>query len=159
MTTTATQTVHKELDQADPNTIGDCLRKMGLGSILSPLKVTIAALAATQNIDITSAAVFAAATINVGALKQSRTTLPPILNIVTLRVTASGTGASLGTYTVTDSGGTAIVPPGGASAAVGIATLSADGKTLGFPNTITGFVITYIPRADTDMEAQFETLT
>jgi hypothetical protein len=54
----------------------------------------------------------------------------------------------LGLLFGSEAGGTAIVPPGGAGAAMGIALLSDDGKTLTFPNTITQFTIQYIPRAE-----------
>ena len=57
----------------------------------------------------------------------------------------------------TDPSGTAIVPPGGASAAVGIAELSLDGSTITFPNTVTGFVLVYSPRPATAVTEQFAT--
>ena len=46
-----------------------------------------------------------------------------------------------------NSGGTAIVPPGGASTAVGVALLSDDGTTITFPNTVTGVVIEFVPNS------------
>ena len=52
-----------------------------------------------------------------------------------------------------------IVPPGGAGAAVGIARLSDDGKTITFPNTVTGFVLHYMPRAETALDTQFDPST
>ena len=97
----------------------------------------------------TSRAVKAAATIT-GLSLDTGEGLPPLGALTSLRVTASGTAGSLGTYILTDPSGTPIVPPGGASAAVGIAKISDDGKTITFPNTVTGFVLQYMPRASVD---------
>ena len=72
---------------------------------------------------------------------------PSIIGVSALNLAGD---ALHGTYGVTDAGGTAIIPPGGASASMGIAKLSDDGKTITFPNTVTGFVITYYPRAAVD---------
>lgn len=145
MTTTKTKSLRSVLNSADPNELADALRLIKLGNRLSVIKATIASLTAASAVDITSAGVKAAATIS-GITLESGENLPPIAHVLSLRVTASGTAGSLGVYGVGDTGATAIVPPGGAGAAMGIAKISDDGKTLTFPNTITGFVIQYIPR-------------
>jgi hypothetical protein len=155
MTTTKTKTLRDELNTGNPNTLGALARKMKLGDMLSPIKVTVTGLTAASAIDVTTAAVKAAAVV-AGVTLETGENLPAIGHVVNLRVAASGTAASVGTYGVTDDGGTAIVPPGGASAAMGIAKLSDDGKTLTFPNTITGFVLTYWPRSATAMTTKFD---
>lgn len=152
MSTTRTRTLLLALNEANLQDIADALRAVQLGTVLSPRKHTVVGLTAAAAIDITSLGVAAAAT---PGPDQAGGTLPPILSVTTLRVTASGTGASVGAYGTTDAGGTPIVPPGGANAALGIATISDDGKTLTFPNTITGFVITYIPRSAQDVTTKF----
>lgn len=142
-TTTKTSDLQDALDLAEPDQLPDVLRKVKLGSTLDPLKVTFAALTAAATIDITTAASFAAATVNIGGPFASKT-LPPILHVRTLRVTTSGTGASVGSYGVSDAGGAATSPA--TSTVLGIALLSDDGKSLTFLTTITGFVIEYVPR-------------
>jgi len=153
-TATLSDSNEVEFNKGQPGTMGDLARLMRKGTMDTPRKVVVAALTATATPDITSAAVLAAATIT-PALPSTVTRLPAIKTIRTLRVTASGTAASLGAYIVTDSGGTAIIPPGGASLAVGVALLSDDGKTITFPNTVTGFVVEYDPRPAVDMNAVF----
>jgi hypothetical protein len=144
-TTSKVSTFQRLLAKMDLNILADLFRKMKFGRTLGPVKVTVSGLTASAAPDITSAAVKAAGTI-VGMDLETGENLPPIGRVISLRVVASGTAASLGTYGVTDTGGTAIIPPGGASAAMGIAKLSDDGTTLTFPNTVTGFVLVYYPR-------------
>ena len=146
-TTTADVTLQQILNRANPNQLNAGLLKVKLGNVLGPVKVVVTGLTAASAIDITSAAVRAAATIT-GLDRAAEDNLPAINLVKTLRITASGTSASLGAYIVTDAGGTAIVPPGGASAAVGVALLSDDGKTITFPNTVTAFVLEYMPRPE-----------
>lgn len=148
VTTTQNETVHSELDSADPNNTMDCLRKMGLGSMLSPFKVTFAALASSASQDITTAAARAAATINYGALRVGKTVLPAALVVIALRVTAGAAAA-----------GARFVSDTGATASTTVARLSDDGKTLTFEAAVTGFVLVYVPRPDTDMEALFAPVT
>jgi hypothetical protein len=140
--------VQNVLDLGDPDFMSDALARIKAGKKFSTVKVTVTALGATASPDITSAAVLAAAVVSGIDLAEGET-LPPIGLVRSLRVTASGTAASLGTYGITDVGGTPIIPPGGASAAMGIARLSDDGTTLTFPNTVTAFVLIYEPKADT----------
>lgn len=152
VTTTKKRSVRQALNSGNPADQALGLQKVKVGNMMTPVKATIASLTAAAAVDITAAATKAAATV-VGITLDTGENLPAIAAIRSLRVTASGTAASLGTYIVSDAGGTAIIPPGGASAAVGVALLSDDGKTLTFPNTVTGFVITYMPRADVSPDA------
>lgn len=146
MTTTVNQKFQAILDLANPNNLADLLRQVKLGRLLSTVKVTVAALSpASATPDITDPDLLAFATVS-GITLEDGEGLPAIGQVVSLRVTASGTAASVGSYGITDPGGTAIIPPGGASAALGIAELSDDGTTLTFPNTVTGFVLVYYPR-------------
>jgi hypothetical protein len=154
------ETIQSELDRGNANTAADCFRKMLLGSMLCRLKAVVTGMTAASTVNITTiltalgAAVVTVTGINLqgGDLKV----LPPILALRSLRITASGTAGSLGTYVLSDVGGTAIVPPGGAGAAVGIVTLSDDGTTITFPNTITAFTIEYLGGSNTDMTTFFE---
>lgn len=148
-------TIQRALESATPNNIADLARATKLGKVLSTIKVVVTGLTAASAIDITAAATKAAATISGVALNAGEG-LPAIGQVVSLRVSASGTAGAVGTYGITDSGGTAIVPPGGASAAMGIAKLSDDGTTLTFPNTITGFVLVYKAKP-TDSQTEFGT--
>lgn len=143
-TTTAAYILQTMLDEANPNLLSDALRKVKLGHMLSRVKITVASLTATATPDVTSDSVLAASTVS-GITLATGENLPAIGQLISLRVTASGTAGSLGTYVFTDAGGTALVPPGGASAAVGIAEISDDGTTITFPNTVTGFVLEYWP--------------
>ena len=145
--TPADVTLQQILNKANLNQLGTLLQKMKLGNMLNPVKVTVTGLTAAAAIDITTAAVRAAATIS-GLDRDSNESLPPILSVTALRVTGVGTGA-LGPRAVTDAGGTAGAP--GANGP-GIARLSDDGKTLTFEGTVTGFVLEYIPRSYTDLE-------
>lgn len=150
------KTLADVLNDAAQGLFDRVLALVKIGRMLNPAKVTVSGMTAASAVDIT-AIDRSVVTINQGLSDLEATdALPPIQSLIALRVTASGTGASLGTYILTDSGGTAIIPPGGANAAVGIATLSDDGKTITFPNTVTGFVLEYLPRAATDLETAYK---
>lgn len=82
MSTTINETLGYALDQANPNTISDCLQLAKLGTILTPIK-----LAATQSSATTM-------TLN-----------PPALMIQSVRVTAGAAAAGL--RQIGDSGATA----------------------------------------------------
>lgn len=156
MTTNRLSTIERVLNKADPDVVADVFRKMKLGQMLTPRKITFSGLASSATQDITTAAALAAATC-VPALPAEVTKLPPILSVISLRVTA-GTLAA-GPALVTDSGGTAT--------AIGalsnhVVLLSDDGKSLVFQAAVTGFVLEYIPRAasgddntPTDMTSAF----
>jgi hypothetical protein len=148
MTTTADRTLQTVLQDSNQNEMAAAFRKVKLGNFFAVAKVVVTALGATAAPVITGSAVRAAATIT-GLDRATADNLPAIRAVVSLRVTASGTAGSLGTYGISDTSGTPIVPPGGAGAAMGIATLSDDGTTLTFPNTVTAFVLQYIPRSET----------
>jgi hypothetical protein len=154
MTTIAETDIRATLNRADLNTVADINKKLKVGNMFSRIKVTVSGLTAAAAVDITTAAVKAAATI-VGIDLESGENLPPIGIWQALRITASGTAASLGAYLLADTGATAIVPPGGAGAAVGIAKLSDDGKTITFPNTVTGFVLEYFPRSNVALDTEW----
>ena len=145
MTTTKTFSIRQALDEANPSLFNQAMIQAKFGKTQKKIKATITALTA-----------IAAPVINnlIGAslsivINQgpddivSSGVLPPIGQLVALRVTASGTATSVGSYIASDSGGTPTLPTGGASAGVGIATLSDDGTTITFPNTVTAFVIEY----------------
>lgn len=142
-------TLQEVLNKANLNQLPTVVQKMKLGNMLNPVKITVTGLTAAAAIDITTAAVRAAATIT-GLERATGDNLPAILAVKTLRCTASGTANSVGSYAVTDAGGTAVSPTAGAN--VGLALLSDDGATLTFPSTITAFVLEYIPRSYTDLE-------
>jgi predicted RecA/RadA family phage recombinase len=67
------------------------------------------------------------------------------LMIQSTRVVTSGTAGSVGCYLVADHSATPCLPAA-ASTQPGVATISADGLTLTFPNTVTRVVTQYIPR-------------
>ena len=152
---TRTNDARREMDKGNLSTTADIARLAKLGTMMTKLKAVVSGLTAAAAVDITTAATLAAATVTnaqgTSLPLDTGETLPPIGQVVSLRVTASATAGSLGTYGITDAGGTAIVPPGGAGAAMGIAKLSDDGKTITFPNTVTGFVLEYIPLAQVNM--------
>lgn len=148
-TTSADVTKQQELNRGKPDKIATVFQAMKLGNMLAgSVKVTAAALAPAATFDITTAAVRAASTIS-GLDRESSDNLPPIMVVKTLRVTASDTANSVGSYIVSDAAGTALSPTAGAN--VGIALLSDNGKSLTFPSTVTAFVIEYVPRPAVDI--------
>ncbi len=145
MTTNVIQSNKVVLSKADPNTINDVFRKMDLGNMMELKEYDTGVITAT-----------AAVTIPGGALQ-----------VLSARVVSSGTAASVGTYMVGDSAVTPLLPPGGASAAVGIASaqgitapgagLTTSGKitTITFPNTVTRVVIRYLSAPAITMTDEF----
>lgn len=148
-TTTKTDTLEETLRRADPDVLADALRKMDLALMFTPRKVTFAAMTSAAAQNITSTANFSKATV-APAFSTVRTTLPPILQVITLRVTA-GTLA-VGPAIVTDAGGTATAIGAGSAH---VALLSDDGTTLTFQAAVTGMVLEYIPRSSIDMTTKF----
>lgn len=146
MTVTANDTLKTTLNKGDPALVGTAAAKMKLGTMLSPLKRVFAAISASATVDLTA---LDGTGETVGASNSNRLAA---LGILYLRVDASGTAASVGNYIVGPPTSTLLIPPGGANAAVGVARISDDGKTLTFPNTITGLTISYMPRSAVDME-------
>lgn len=134
MTTTAAQTLGTLLTQADPNTLADALRKVDLGNLLQMKEYDTGTITAVAAVPLPEDA----------------------LLVTSARVVTSGTAASVGTYLVGDSSVTPLLPPGGASVAVGIASaqgiaapgagLTAGGyiTTVTFPNTVTRVVFRYL---------------
>ena len=147
-TVTRIETTEQVLKKSDPNEVADALRKVDLGTMLTPRVVTFASLSSSAAVDITTAASKAAATVS-PALPDNDPTLPPIGTLIAGRITA-GT-AHTNPFIVTDAGGTPQDPASGVS----VATLSADGKTLTFGAAVTGFVLQYLPRPATDLTAKF----
>lgn len=145
-TTTADITLQQILNRSNLNQLAAALSKVKLGNVLGSVKVTVASLSATASPVITGSAVRAAATIS-GLDRGSNDNLPAIQTVKTLRVTTSGTPQAVGSYAISDAGGTALTPTAGAN--VGLALLSDDGTTLTFPTTVTGFVLEYVPRPGT----------
>lgn len=148
MTTTARSTLKSALDLARPGQLEVILAKMKLGTMLTPLKRVFTGLTASATADLTA---IDGTDETVGASNTNRLAA---LAVTYLRVDASGTAASVGSYVVGPPTATLLIPPGGANTAVGVARLSDDGKTLTFPNTITGFTIQYIPRSSVDMTSE-----
>jgi|SRR5580765_2227357 len=148
MTLTAVPTLQQKLDTATPNDLADLLALVKLGTMLAPLKRAFTGLAASASFDLT--------TIDgtgevVGASNPNRLAA---LSVTALRCTASGTGNTVGSYAMTDTGGATVSPTAGAN--LGVAKLSDDGKTITFPTTVTGFTIEYIPRSKTAMSTAEE---
>ncbi len=133
----STLTLADALDQANPNTVSSALQQVKLGTMLTPMKYVSGTIDAVAAVPLD----------------------PPALIIMSARVVTSGTGASVGTYIAGDSAVTPLLPPGGASTAVGIAAMAADGSTITFPNTVTSVIVTYIPRSDSDITAAFAPAT
>ena len=146
MTTTKTSTIQQALSQANPNTIADALKLVDLGKMFPVIKVTVAGLTAAASVDLTSAAVKAAATIvGINALVDGEY-LPAIGSLLSLRVTAGA--AAAGERMISDVGGTASAT---------LATLSDDGTTLLFEANVTGFVLVYSARPAVAVTGVFET--
>lgn len=152
-TTTKAQTLQTLMDKANPNTLADTLRAAKLGRMLTPLKVTVAGIAAAASFDLTKLKVGdGVTTVNQGPQMAVGEALPPALMVCTLRVV---TGTVAGVRVVGDSGAT-LHAPAAANTLPGVATISDDGKTITFEDAATtGFCIEYIPRSDTDMTSAF----
>lgn len=161
MTTQLSNTLQRALDAGDLNVLADLMRKIRLGTMLSPIKLVATGLTAAASFDITAVAFRAFCTLT-GVEIPTGEGLPAILAVKTLRITASGTAGSVGPYVVGDAGVTPAIPPTAtayAGAAVGLAKLSDDGKTITFPNTVTAFTLEYIARAYTDLDDTFASPT
>jgi len=138
VTSTSAETLAGVLDQANPSKLSDALQLVKLGTLLTPTKVTLTTLTGTTH-DITDVA---------------HGSHLPILAVISLRVTAATTSTVVGSYAVTDSGGTVLTPA--TSTKTGLAKLSDDGTTLTFAsNDVTAFVIEYIPRSTNSVTGAF----
>lgn len=149
VTTVKADRLRDELDRANPNTTADCLRKVALGTVLAPLKRSFTGLTAAATFDLT---LIDGTGETVGISNPNRLAA---LAFMYVRVDASATATSLGNYIVGPPTSTLLIPPGGANTAVGVCRISDDGRTLTFPNTITGLTVMYVPRSSSDMEAAF----
>lgn len=121
VTATAQFTVKDALDQANPNQLPNALNLINLGTLLASEEYDTGTITAAAAIVLPFEA----------AIVQSA------------RVVTSGTAASVGSYFCADSAVTPLLPPGGASTAVGIAKLGTDRKTITFPNTVTRVIVRY----------------
>jgi hypothetical protein len=133
-TVTEVQTLKAVLDDANPNKIADALQKVKLGSILDKVD--------TGDQTITAAASF---------------TLPnsgKALIVESCEVGASGTAASVGFYAVVPTGATEATPAA-AGKGGGVATISADGTTITFPNTVTQVRVVYLAAPAEDLGEEF----
>jgi hypothetical protein len=114
---TQNQTVGFNLDQGTPARMLTAAARVHLATMLTPVDTG----------DVTVSAAAAVVLPNSGAA-----------NIVeSCEVVASGTAGSLGWYTVV---------PSTAGQGDGIATISADGTTITFPNTVTQYRVRYLPQ-------------
>lgn len=159
MTTIAEKDIRAIINESDLNELADVLKKIKAGTMFSKVKVVATGLVAAAAFDITTAAVKAASAVT-GITLATGENLPPIGRVVSLQVT-TGTALALGTYIVgptgtPPAGATVINPPGGAQTAVGVASLSDDGKTLTFLGAaITGFTLTYFPAPAVALNTEF----
>lgn len=135
MTTTKIETLQRALNDANPNEVADCLKRVKLGNMLNTVKVTATALTSASAFDITTAAVKAASVI-VGLSLDSGENLPASNVIQSVRVTAGAAAAGL--RQIGDSA---------ATASATVAKVSDDGKTITFEAGVTAFVLTYMPRS------------
>lgn len=136
-------TLATALDNADPNRLCDVLRKLKLGQMLTPLKVTLTPDSSQKTVTLD----------------------PPALMITSVRATKGAGGSQkAGEYIVQDASGTAVDHGVGANLP-GSCKLSADGTTLTFAtnwsNTLGASptdtcIVIYMPRSDTDITTEFE---
>jgi hypothetical protein len=151
------ETLQIELNRGSANTIGDVAQRIQLGTILTPQKYTTGVSTASATWTITQLIAAYRVTNSLTAPEKPADPTSALV-IKTLRVLASGTAASVGAYIVTDAGGTATLPTGGANAGVGIALLSDDGTTITFPNTVTNVAIEFVPAPAVSMTGTTEPL-
>lgn len=157
------ETLAKALEKADPNRLADILRIYGLGTHLSPQKYSWLGATGASAVNIASALFLSQVTPGpfTPTMPPGVTGLPPALLVSMLRVFTGASGV-VGQYMMTDPAGSLAYPAasGGASGGVapGFARLSDDGTTITFPQTVSGFVIEYVPRSFLDVMQLFEHL-
>ena len=129
VTATAAPTLGLALEQANPNTLADALRKVNLSKMLEPQKLVLSALATP----------LAAVTLD-----------PPALVVQSARILTSATGATatVGLKLVGDS---AFTPTSSAC------KLSDDGKTLTFDGTVSDAIVVYMARSEASLSDAFPT--
>jgi hypothetical protein len=142
MTVSSMQTLKSVLSKATPGVLADALHKADLGNMMSAKVYTSGSITATATITLPEKALF----------------------VQSVRVLASGTAGSIGTYMVADSGVTPAIPPTAtayAGAAVGIAQANAISASAPYiasivlPNTVTSVVVVYVPAPAVDLTAEF----
>ena len=133
MTTTAVETLKSALDQANLNKLATALQQVQLGTVMTPVVHDTGTITASATVTLPSAA----------------------LLVQAARVATSGTATSVGSYLVGDASATPSKPAGGASLGAGVASISANGLTVTFPNTITRVTIQYLPRPTTALTSAF----
>lgn len=141
-TSTYSPTPKDDINSGKTGLVSQGIGAMKVGTMLTKIKVVAASLTAAASFDITAAAFLAKCTVT-GITLKSGETLPPIGQIVTLRKVA---GAQAANCIVTDAGGTATA---GSATVPAAATLSDDGKTIGFETgaAVTAFTFEYYPAA------------
>lgn len=139
MTATKVDTVQSALDAANPNNVADCLKLVKLGTMVTPLKRVFTGLTSAAAQDLT---MIDASGETTGPSNPNR---QPALVVGAILVT-TGAAAS----------GPRAPTSAAATPTTTFATLSDDGKTVTFDNTVTGFTIEYIPRAQTNMQGSLE---
>jgi hypothetical protein len=147
-TTTKTDTIYEALKRANPSELADALRELGFAKMASTVKAAFTGVTGAATYNITTAAMKALATIS-GINLAAGENLPAARIVRSLRVTAATTATVVGSYAITDAGGTVVSPA--TSSAVGLAKLSDDGTTLTFASAdVTAFVIEYEPMPSND---------
>ena len=154
--TTLAQRALDAIQNGDPRDHATIMQKLRAGYLFCPIKIVGTAVTAVTNLtlsELRNGADGIVITSLIGGNTFPANFTPPKIGVVrSLRVGASGTAGSVGTYVMTDRpDGATIVPPGGASAAAGIAELSDDGDIITFPNSITGFTLVYLPMPYIDL--------
>jgi len=133
MTATVAETLKTVLDQAHPNKLADALNLVDLGTLLDVSEYDTGTITASADVTLPGGA----------------------LVVQSARVVTSGTAGSVGTYIAGDAAATLLIPPGGASAGVGVCQLAANGSKLTFPNTITRAIVRYVKKPATALSAAF----
>jgi hypothetical protein len=143
------QNLKTELDHGNPNTLGDVVRKIKMGTMLNKVKIAFTSLTTATAHNITDAAHAAHGSPAPDAdTEPAAAAYPPIGQIVALR----DTGGATGVYVAGDSGCT---PFDASGSHPGVVALSDDGKTITFNTTTTGFVLEYYPAPDSPMSTAF----
>ncbi len=132
-TTTQDLTIQTALNEANPSRGWAAVQQAKLGDALAGFTKTLTGLTSLAAQDLTT----------IDDPDDTSKKLPAALVVQSVRVTAGA--ATAGPRHVTDAGGTEGAP--GANGP-GIATISADGKTITFEAAVTAFVIAYVPKQD-----------
>lgn len=144
-TTTFEQTIRRVLNQANPNTIADALRKVKLGNMMSKVKVTVTGATSAAAHVITSAGFRTNGTVTVEGIDLvTGERLPPIGQLLTCRATAGAAG-TLGRYAV----GQGFAPT------TTTVAVHDDGSTITLEAAATAFIIEYIPGPAVDLDTIF----